>query len=175
MTIVSHNPGEEFAFKGFTLQDFIDMLGSFDTFGRKMADSILDLVNIDTVYNMQYTSWLPARYNIGGSYSINDHHRFNLLFNGISWDHQFYPALSVSYYYQLPHILGLMVSYNIYNNQFTNIGAGLSINAGPIQLYVISDNIPGLIYYRGTNNSSIQFGINISIYPHETEAEIKKE
>jgi hypothetical protein len=163
MTLVSHNPGEEFVFKGFTLQDFIDMLGSVDTFGKKLSDSILDLVHTDTVYGGKYTTWLPVRYNLGGSYAINEHHHFNLLLNGISWDHHLYPALSVSYYYQLPRLLELMVSYNIYNNQFTNIGAGLSVNAGPIQLYVISDNIPGLIYYRGTTSSSIQFGINISI------------
>jgi hypothetical protein len=165
MTFISHNPGEEFTFEGLTLKDFVEMLSDLDTFGQKMTDSILDLVHIDSVYDVKYTSWLPVRYNIGGSYSINEHHRFNLLLNGISWNHHFYPALSVSYYYQLPRILGLMLSYNIFNRQFTNIGAGLSVSAGPFQLYVISDNVPGLIFYRETNNFSIQFGINISINP----------
>ena len=165
MTLISHNPGEEFIFEGMTLKDFVEMLSDLNTFGEKMTDSILDLAHIDTVYDVKYTSWLPARYNVGGSYSINEHHRFNLLLNGISWSHHFYPALSVSYYYQLKRILGLMVSYNIFNSQFTNIGAGISISAGPIQLYVISDNVPGLIFYHETNNSSIQFGINIAINP----------
>jgi hypothetical protein len=165
MTFISHNPGEEFTFEGLTLKDFVEMLSDLSTFGEKMTDSIMDLAQIDTVYDENYTSWLPVRYNIGGSYSLNEHHRFNLLFNGISWDHHFYPALSVSYYYQIPRILGIMVSYNIFNNQFTNIGAGLSISAGPIQLYVLSDNVPGLIFYHSTNNSSIQFGINIAINP----------
>jgi len=163
MNFVSHNPGEELVFEGLTLKDFTDMLSNLDTFGQKLTDSILDLVQIDSVYGKKYTSWLPVRYNIGGSYSLNEHHRFNLLLNGISWDHHFYPALSVSYYYQIPGILGLMLSYNMFNRQFTNIGAGLSINAGPVQLYLISDNVPGLIFYRGTNSSSIQFGINILI------------
>jgi hypothetical protein len=165
MTYVSHTPGEVFTFEGLTLKDFVDMLSSLDSFGKKLTDSILDLVHIDTVYDVKYTSWLPVKYNIGGTYSINEHHHFNLLLNGISWDHHLYPALSVSYYYQLPRILGLMVSYNIYNNQFSNIGAGFSINAGPLQLYVISDNVPGLIFYNETNNSSIQFGISFAINP----------
>ena len=163
MTFISHDPGKEFAFDGLSLTDFVEMLGNLDTFGRKLTDSILDLIHIDTVYGRKYTSWLPVRYNIGGSYSINEHHRINLLLNGISCANHFYPALSVSYYYQLPRLLGLMVSYNLYNNQFTNIGAGLSINAGPVQLYAITDNLPGLIFYHTTNSSSIQFGINISI------------
>jgi hypothetical protein len=163
MTIASQDPGEEFAFNGLSLDDFIDMIGNMDSFGRKLSDSILDLVKIDTVYGNTYTSWLPVRYNLGGSYSFNEHHRLNLLLNGISWNKQFYPALSVSWYYQLPKRLGLMASYNIFNNQYTNFGAGLSVSAGPVQLYAISDNFPGLIWYKGTNNSSIRFGINISI------------
>jgi hypothetical protein len=164
MTFVSHNPGEAFSFNGLTLDDFVDMLGNLDNFGEKLTDSVADLINIDTVYGGKYTTWLPVKYNLSGSYSINDHHRFNLLLNGISWAGRFNPALSVSYYFQAPGIFGFMVSYNLYNNQYTNIGAGLSLNAGPIQLYVVSDNIPGLVYYKGTNNSSVQFGINISVF-----------
>ena len=82
------------------------MLSDLSTFGEKMTDSIMDLAQIDTVYDEKYTSWLPVRYNVGGSYSLNEHHRFNLLLNGISWDHHFYPALSVSYYYQLAENIG---------------------------------------------------------------------
>jgi hypothetical protein len=165
MTIVSHDPGKEFVFEGLTLKDFVDMLSDLESFGQKMTDSILDLVHLDSVYDMKYTSWLPVRYNVGGSYTINEHHRFNLLLNGVSWDHHFYPALSVSYYYQLPRILGVLLSYNIYNNQFTNFGTGLSLNLGPVQLYAVTDNLPGLVFYHETNSSSLQFGINISINP----------
>jgi hypothetical protein len=165
MTLVSQNPGEEFYFEGLTFDDFTDMLGNLDSFGKKLTDSILDLVNVDTVYGEKYASRLPIRYNLGGSYSFNEHHRLNLLLNGISANHHFYPSLSVSYYYQLQQKLGLMFSYNIFNNQYTNIGAGFSVNAGPMQFYIISDNVPGLIFYRGTNNSSVQFGINITLNP----------
>ena len=165
MAFVSHYPGEEFVFKGLTLKDFVEILSDLNTFGTKVTDSIMDLANIDTVYDLKYTSWLPARYNLGGSYSLNEHHRFNLLLNGISWRHHFFPAISVSYYYQLPRLLGLMVSYNIFNYQYLNIGAGFSINPGPVQLYAVTDNLPGLIFYHGTNSSSFRFGINISINP----------
>ena len=163
MDIVSHNPGAEFIFDGLRLDDFIEMAGNMDTFAQGLTDSILNLAEIDTIYGRKYTTGLPVRYNLGGTYTLNNNHHFNLLLNGISWGHRFYPALSVSYYYQLPRILGLMVSYNIFNRQFTNIGAGISINAGPVQLYVISDNVPGLIAYRSTSNSSIQFGLNITV------------
>ncbi len=163
MTFVSKNPGKEFAFDGLTLNDFVDMFDNMNSFGKKLSDSILALVKIDSVRGVKYTTWLPVRYNLGGTWSLNEHHTFGLLFNGISWDHHFFPAMSVSYCYRIPCLLGLMISYNLFNHQFTNVGAGLSINAGPIQLYAISDNVPGLIFYHSTNNSSVQVGINIAI------------
>ncbi|MEI7895671.1 MAG: DUF5723 family protein [bacterium] len=163
MTFSSSSPGKEFNFEGLTLKDFVEMMSNLDTFGKKLTDSILDLVRIDTAYTGNYTSWLPVRYNLGGSYAPNEHHRFNLLLNATSGNHRFSPALSVSYYYQLPRLLGLMVSYNLFNNQYTNIGVGLSINLGPVQIYAVSDNLPGLVFYHSTNNSSIQFGINIAV------------
>lgn len=165
LTYVSHTPGKEFEFSGFTMKDFVDMLGDLDSFGSKVTDSILDLVHIDSVYGQKYTAWLPIHYNLGGTYAINPNHRVNLLLNGISWDHRFYPALSVSYNYKLAGILRLMASYSIFNNHFDNIGAGLSINAGPLQFYAVSDNIISLIDYRTTSNYSIRFGINLAVVP----------
>jgi hypothetical protein len=162
VSYTSHVAGEEFAFEGLTLKNFVDMLSNLDDFGKELTDSILDLVDVDTTY-VKYTSWLPVKYNIGGTYGLNDHHHFNLLLNGISWNKHFYPALSVSYYYQLKKFLGLMLSYNIYNHQYLNFGAGLSIRAGAVQLYAVSDNVPGLIWYHDSSNSSIQVGINFMV------------
>ncbi|NQV03217.1 MAG: hypothetical protein HQ542_11260 [Bacteroidia bacterium] len=163
MSLVSQNPGEEFIYDGLNLNDFMAISDDLDSFGKMVTDSILDLAHIDSVFDEPYVSWLPVRYNLGGSYSINDQHYFNLLLNGISWNHQFFPALSLAYYYSYKKFLGIMVSYNIFNNQYTNIGGGIGITGGPVQLYILSDNILGFFSYRKTNNSSIQFGINISL------------
>jgi hypothetical protein len=67
-----------------------------------------------------------------------------------------------------------MVSYNLFNHQYTNLGGGISINAGPVQLYLISDNIPGLIFYKSTNNYSFQFGINILLGRNRVSAPIQE-
>jgi len=161
LSLVSEEPGKEFEFEGYKLKDFINFLNDFDSTGKDLSDSISDYLKIDNVYDVKYKSNLPVRFNIGGTYTLNDQHHFNLLINGISWNHEFIPALSLSYYYNLKRFLGLMVSYNIFNRQYTNFGGGISINGGPIHLYIVSDNIPGLIFYKGTNNTSIQFGLNI--------------
>jgi hypothetical protein len=161
MTFVSHEPGKEFIYNGMSMHEFADLFKDFSKFGTKVLDSLKHLVHIDSVYNVKYRSNLPARFNIGGSYSPNEKNHINILLNGISWDHHFYPALSLSYLYNWTPYLGLTLSYNVFNRQYTNFGGGISISAGPIQLYLVSDNLPGLVFYKNTNNTSFQFGINI--------------
>jgi hypothetical protein len=161
MTFVSHEPGKEFTYDGMSMHEFADVFKDFSKFGTKVLDSLKHLIKIDTVYDVKYRSNLPARFNIGGTYSPDEKNHINILLNGISSAHHFYPALSVSYLYNWTSYLGLTVSYNIFNRQYTNFGGGISISAGPIQLYLVSDNLPGLIFYKSTNNTSFQFGINI--------------
>ncbi len=171
-TIISRHPEEIFEFDGFSLQDFIDMCSDLNMVGQKITDSIFDLVEIDTLYSQSYTSWLPVRYNLGATWSVNDHHHFNLLLNGVSYNRHFSPGLSASWYYQLPRILGLMVSYNVYDRRFTNVGFGLSVSAGPVQLYALTDNLTGLLFYHRTRGYSFHFGINIALRDRAKQEEI---
>jgi hypothetical protein len=168
LSFVSQEPGKEFEFKGYKLREFMNLLYDFDSLGNELKDSISDYLQIDSLYNVKYKSNLPIRFNIGGTYSISNQHHFNLLLNGILWNHHIFPALSVSYYYNLRRFLGFMISYNIFNNQYTNFGGGISINGGPIHFYIVSDNIPGLIFYKNTNNISLQFGFNIFLHWKES-------
>ena len=161
LEFVSHEPGKDFTYSGMTLHGFADAFKDFSTFGTKIFDSLKNLVHIDSVYDVKYRSNLPVRINIGASYSPDDKNHFNLLLNGISWNNHLSPAMSVSYMYNCTRYLGLTLSYNLFNRQYTNFGGGISVSAGPLQLYLVSDNIPGLIFYKSTNNSSFQFGINI--------------
>jgi hypothetical protein len=175
LSMVSHNPGNEFQFNGLNMSDFVEMFNDPAKFGQKVEDSLRKLVQIDSIYDEPYIDWLPLRFNAGGSYLINEHHRFNVLFEGISWAKQFHPALSLSYNYNYRKWLELTLSYNIYNRQYTNFGAGISVNAGPVQFYFLSDNIPGLIYYKGTNNYSFQVGINVLLGRNSTSQPVPEE
>jgi hypothetical protein len=168
LSLVSHDPGEEFDFKGYKLKEFMSLFSDFESMGNDLLDSISEYLEFDTLYDVKYNSRLPVRINIGGTYTLNDQHHFNLLLNGIAWNHHLSPALSVSYYYNPKPFVGLILSYNLYNRQYTNFGIGISINGGPIHFYVVTDNIPGLIFYRSSNNTSIQFGINIFLKSKES-------
>ena len=161
MTLVSRNPGEEVTYSGMPMNEFAGLFGDFSKFGTTVLDSLREMLPLDTVYGTKYTSYLPIRFNVAGTYSPNERNHINLLLTGISSDHHFSPGMSLSYNFIWSRHVGLSLSYNIFNRQYTNLGGGINVSTGPLQFYLVSDNLPGLVFYKSTNNTSFQFGINI--------------
>lgn len=161
LTFVSHDPGKEFSFDGLDLHDFVKLFEDPETFAKKVEDSLRALVEIDSVYDVAYTARIPWKINVGGSYRLNDRHRFNLLFNGTGWNGVFRPALSLSYSYTWQRFVELMLSYNMANHQYTNFGGGLAFHVGPLQLYAVTENITSLIFYKSFPGYSFHVGLNI--------------
>ncbi|MBO0321707.1 hypothetical protein J0X14_05325 [Muricauda sp. CAU 1633] len=70
-------------------------------------------------------------------------------------------ALTGFYQRRFGRVLSLKGTYTVDKYSLTNIGLGLNLQAGPINFYVLADN---LLSYRNVANShyaSLQFGFNI--------------
>ncbi|MGE5424591.1 MAG: DUF5723 family protein [Syntrophothermus sp.] len=163
MTYVSKEPGQQFVYKGMTIGDFADMFTDFSSFGKNITDSIINLVEVDSIEGEKYTSGIPVGYNLAGNYRINDRSSATLLLHGMSCNHHFYPALSAGYSINATSWFGLNVTYNLYNYQYYNVGLGLRLGGKGFQFYVVTDNLPGIIFPRGTNNYGVQFGLNVGL------------
>jgi hypothetical protein len=55
----------------------------------------------------------------------------------------------------------LGASYTIINRSFNNLGIALNLNPGPVQFYVITDNILGTFRPQHTRHLQVRFGINL--------------
>lgn len=171
MTFVSKEPGKEFRYTGMSISDFMDMFTDLSSFGKRVSDSIFDLIKIDSVKDVKYSAGIPVRFNVGGSYQINEKSSVNLLLNGVSCNQHFYPAVSAAYSFNWTKSVAFNVSYSIFNRQYTNVGLGITLNMGSTQLYLVTDNLPSYFFRRGTNNASFQFGFNILFGRNKTIAE----
>ncbi|WP_430907715.1 DUF5723 family protein [Maribacter sp. 2-571] len=70
-------------------------------------------------------------------------------------------ALSAFYMRRLGNAMAVKTTYTVDKFTFTNVGLGLNLQAGPVNLYVLADN---LLAYRNLADSryaSLQFGLNI--------------
>lgn len=129
-------------FNGNAINTFTDSTATtpFET----LFDSLAITYNNYNETKNKYTEGIPPRIYLGGTYNINDNNKVGALFHGEYFKKAFYPSFTVSYNYKLPKWIGASLSYTAMHRSFVNLGGGLSLNLGPLQIYVVSDNLSAL-------------------------------
>lgn len=70
-------------------------------------------------------------------------------------------ALTAFYQRRFGNALALKATYTADKFSLTNIGLGLNFQAGPVQLYVLADNLLAYRNLANAHTASLQFGLNI--------------
>ncbi|WP_010519383.1 DUF5723 family protein [Croceivirga radicis] len=70
-------------------------------------------------------------------------------------------ALSAFYQKRLGNFLALKTTYTIDKYSLSNIGLGLNFQAGPVNFYIMGDNLLGYRNVADSHYASLQFGFNI--------------
>ncbi|UJH66546.1 DUF5723 family protein [Allomuricauda sp. SCSIO 65647] len=70
-------------------------------------------------------------------------------------------ALTAFYQRRFGDVLALKTTYTVDKYSFTNIGLGLNLQAGPVNFYVLADNLLGYGNIADSHYASFQFGFNI--------------
>ena len=143
-------------FQGIKLEDFV---GDGDG-----IENLVDSLNSSFKFNETndaYTTHLSTHVFAGINYAFNEK-----AFAGILVREQFFkdimiPSATLSLNKQFGRHLTLALSYSALNRTYNNIGFGISTNAGPVQLYVVSDNALGVIKPLDARTLNIHFGFNL--------------
>ncbi|MBI4947218.1 MAG: OmpA family protein [Bacteroidetes bacterium] len=169
----SRNPEGSFTYQGIDLEQFIkDPLLTIGDAMNKTRDSVTKALKIDTLHH-SYTTWLSTQIYLGANYVVTEKSNAGFLFYSQIFDKAIHPGVALSYNQRLGRWLAASASYSIYNRSFTNVGLGLALNGGPLQLYIVSDNIFGGILAKVgdqlyhvvpiyAKNANIHFGINLT-------------
>ncbi len=70
-------------------------------------------------------------------------------------------ALSAFYLRRFGNVMALKATYTVDKFSLTNIGLGLNIQAGPVNMYVLADNLLAYQNIAASRYTSFQFGLNI--------------
>lgn len=103
-----------------------------------------------------YTQMLIARVHLGATFKVITNEKFEGKL-GVLVQSEFYnrsvrPSLTLSYSQNVLRILNASVSYSMVNNSFNNLGVGVSVNLGPVQIYGVMDNILVMNTTKFVNN-----------------------
>jgi hypothetical protein len=148
----------------FTGLDIVTMYTSNDTlpsYLEALSDSLQELFQL-TENGESYQTMLNARFMVGGLYAFHKKHSVGALVHGDVVKGYLRPAVTVSLNTKVQRWLSTTLAYSYYNKNFMNVGFGLSLNAGPVQYYIISDNILAAFMPYSVRNAHVRFGFNLT-------------
>ena len=153
---------KEFNYKGVDLKE----LNQFDSLEKRITeiqDSVTNKVFVPTESTNSYSTNLNAKLYLGAQYALNYNNMFDFVFFNNFGTKTFNPALSLSFTKKVWSILDLRISGTYYNKTFNNAGVGFSLNLGPFQTYLFSDNLIAVMQYDEAKFVNIRVGINWNI------------
>jgi len=154
INIQTRNPDATFKFRGIDINQWIEN----DSFNSNvLTDSIVDYLTAFDTTRRSFTNTLFPNFYIGGNFNLTKNHSFGALMFGSFYNRMFNPALTLSYNGQLRNNLGVSISYSAIRGALVNMGAGVFLKLGPIQTYIVADNI---IQSGGLDNFSFRIGTN---------------
>ncbi len=156
------NDGAEFNFNGIDIDEFI--LNDVDSNGNTSFDRVID--SLEEAFKLEeevanYTSSLTSRVYIGATYKLSEKAMVGGLIQTEFFKKRINPSLTMSYNHKFGKLFHASASYTIINNSYNNLGGGFTFNPGPIQLYVMADNILGAFQPQNTRHMQLRAGVNL--------------
>lgn len=136
-----------------------------------VGDSLINAFKLDTTYqkytsSMVGSSTLTVNYNICRNTSVNAL-IFANYYRGVR------VAASIGVQQKIARWFSIMAYWSAQYHKFDNLGLGIMVKPGPVQIYAICDNLTPLLKARDGSeidvtkldfrNSNIRFGINLAI------------
>lgn len=142
--VYSFKQDGKFEFQGIDISEGIlseDFDSTMDVEFENLGDSIVDIFEL-TGSDDPYTTWLPTKIYIGGTYRILPNVSVGLLSRSEIYDGKIRQSVTLSANTLLANFFSFSLSYSIMNYAYNNMGIGIGIRGGPLQLYFVTDRIP---------------------------------
>lgn len=159
-----------YTFNGVYVNDFLN--DSTTTFSDKLSDTLQSLFSQQEDAS-SYRTGLYTRFYVGGNYAF--HERFNVgatLFNEI-FNSKYRAGLLLSANVKVNNWFAATVNYSMYARSFSNLGFGFTVKGGPVQWFVVSDNVLGFMFPQASKNFHFSTGFNLLIGNTDKQKETK--
>ena len=156
---VSSTPNNSFTFNGIAVNNLFSKNGGNDSTFTHLLDTLKNKFKVDEKHNSFKTS-LVKRVNIGATWHLDPKNLAGINIRNEFFAGSYNPSVTLSLNHQFGSILSGTISYSYIDRTFTNLGAGLAVNLGPLQLYAVVDNVLATMQLKTTQTVNVQFGVN---------------
>lgn len=142
----------------------IDLADDENDFTGSFLDSLDNTFDNFTASSVAYRTWLPTKLYLGGAFYPHEMISFGLLSRTEFYRGEVNQQFSVSANFHPFRTLSTTLSYSIINNTYQNFGFGLALNAGPLNLFLLTDTGPSVYFFpKKASNLNMMVGMNIVI------------
>jgi hypothetical protein len=110
---------------------------------------------------LRFQTPLPQYYYLGGRYAFRPGRTLGALISSRVLDGEIEPGLSLAGSFRLGKAVDLTATYSLYNRTYLNVGLGCSVDLGIVQLYALTDFLPGVWGWKNSRNAHLQVGLNL--------------
>ncbi len=170
---------ENYSYKGF--YNYKGLVPHFNNENAAQANyqDFKQAIVLDTLHT-KYTTWRSTKFNASAQYSFDEERVVDGSCNCEGTDPTIFykstigaqlfamttprsPLLALTTFYKrnFSKSFQMKATYTIDSFSFTNVGLGMSTKVGPINLYVLADNVLSYADISKANSLSFQLGINV--------------
>ncbi len=153
----SLSANNNFSFDGFDLSGVIAGDMTFDDMLSQFTDSLKNSFIFEEGTG-KFTMGIPAKLFIGASYRPVKYFSAGILSRSTFNQGHMNQALSLSASLYAGNAFTTTLTYTMANRSYSNLGLGMAVKLGAVQLYLISDQLP-LSWVKFTNNEGGFSGI----------------
>ena len=152
----------------------------FNSFSYAMDSVGQELPEKEYSYN-SYTTWHPLKFNSSIRYSFDekiysknnessyiDSYSKNVFESSVGaqlfmMSTSKSPIIALTGFYEkkFSDTFNVKITYTMDSFSYTNLGLGLSSKLGPVNFYILGDNLIGYTNFNKMNSMSLQFGLNL--------------
>lgn len=149
----------DFVFTGVDVSsEFDDGENNFDP-AEQIADSLKEQIQFSYAEN-QFLHFLGPRIYVGGNYRLNDRVDLGLVSRTRFFGGEVQQSFTLSANTRPIRGVSFSASYSVMNRAYNNLGLGLGLRLGPLQVYTVSDVISAGLWPESTRAFNLRFGLN---------------
>lgn len=152
----------EFVFSGMDVSPLFNVYDTttLDDVADQLLDS-LEAVFQPVVKHDAYSTTLAPKLYLGGTFNLTPSISLGVLSRSEFRQKNILQSFTFTANASVKRWLNFTLSYTLANNSYNNIGAGLSLRAGPIQFYFMSDYALGYLHPDTSHALGGWFGLNL--------------
>jgi hypothetical protein len=121
--------------------DIDQLLNGDATYAEAQLDSLERTFTFTETSGGSFKTPLPGKLYLSGAFEVSKSFTVGALFYSERYQGRSASGISFMMNKHLGRLMSTAISYTISNRSFNNLGAGLSFNLAPIQIYLVGDNL----------------------------------